>query len=78
MATLLKVTNGRYSNLSNDKNGWNRVHASIVKTKSPYSIQMVKTQCAIIKKNFQKFEKYANQSQIMMLVAYVTLCRKEL
>ena len=60
---LLKYSNGRYSNLSNDKTSWQRVVDEFNnKTNLNYSKGMLTTQCFSLRSGFLEFEKYSTQS----------------
>jgi Myb/SANT-like DNA-binding domain len=64
VTVLLSESNGRFSNMSNDKTGWLRVVGSFNKsTGLLYTKSMLATQSiANMKAQFMEFEKYANQS----------------
>lgn len=63
VTVLLSESNGRFSNMSNDKTGWLRVVGSFNKsTGLLYTKGMLATQIANMKAQFMEFEKYANQS----------------
>ena len=60
---LLKHSNRRFANLSNDKAGCKKVLEEFnVKTGLEYTRDMLTTQCVQLKKNLGYFEKYANVS----------------
>lgn len=60
---LLKYSNRRFANLSNDKVGWKKVLEEFnLKTGLEYTRDMLTTQCVQMKKNLGYFEKYANVS----------------
>ena len=61
--TLLKHSNRRFANLSNDKAGWKKVLEEFnLKTGLNYTGDMLTTQCVRLKKNLGYFEKYKNVS----------------
>ena len=60
---LLKYSNRRFANLSNDKAGWKKVLSeSNLKIGLEYTRDMLTTQCVQMKKNLGYFEKHANVS----------------
>lgn len=63
VSVVLSESNGRFSNLSNDKTGWIRVVEKFNRGANlAYTKGMLTSQIAQMKSQFMEFEKYASQS----------------